>query len=1031
MVSFAVAWQYHDAGILPFALLVFAAFHANSWHECRQLGLAVYRMRVPVIAALLAFAIYTNDQILEVLAKPYVGQSGRVEVLPVLSFVVTAMALWLWARFFSLFEPKPQDSAPKADGLETAEPAFEPSGAEGGASWRQMLSIGAIFAGLIALHVLVYSVLDKVIAGTTLYDITSIAGYIAKAITSISFVSWVYFTCIFNRHLPLTNNLPRTLKPLSYELKVRLILLRLFPVALPSLLGAATLYNVLPRIYLDWDGIDKLQMAFGAFAVLFGVGFLIDDLFVRSFRRQDASVRAKLGPSGDSVLGAVRRALKGAPDEPQPAVAHLLELILFSGLALVSFASRFRLGAVAAANLLVNVVLVLALVKARKRYQPDRTLWVSYFAKEPIPEKLAVWRREGYGGGRLENAPSEAANRSLRENLGPMEHRADLWGMIDLFGISIVLGAAVLLGAHHLWPGAAFSDNAYLLIAPAFLIFLPILPTLVYVILAILPAVFFIAPFVDVRSFSPPGQTLVVINVFIVASLGFFALLQLASRRRSLIALFFGAIALLSAFDLNDNHAIPREAQQKPVPAQNVTAAFYGWLEDHMQRWEAARPAGKAGNKHPVYIVAAQGGGAYAARHAALFLAKVQDEFPDFADHVFAISGVSGGSVGGAVFASLVRASVGRVRDMGWYSSAASSLLNKDLLTPAIAGTLFHDTIARVIPCLDDRPQLCTTLNLDRARDFELALEGAWDDLARDYRLEKGDNPFRQRLTQLWTPESSVPALLLNTTEVETGERVVLAPFLLQPDIHTLASLIDRDKGLDIKLSTASGLSARFPGLMAPGWYRIKDSKEEDAFKRRLVDGGYFENSGVATAFDLLKSLEKSLSGEYLQRIELILISVKLGGSENPEVEPPHGFHEIMTPLRTLNNTRAARGRLAVDQASLALNNTVCRDKRNSDPQDPADPTCFYAKRMRISVLVSDSRQPLPLGWLLSEASKDRIKKSIGSPSECPGNESRLDDVTIRNSCLIWQIGKDLSDGIARPVGTVAEPWTAAIQQAP
>ncbi len=1024
MVSFAVAWQYHDAGILPFALLIFAGFHAKSWHECRELGLAVYRMRVPVIAAVLAFAIYTNDQILEVLATPYLSRSGRVESLPVLSFALTVMALWLWARFFSLFEPKQRDSAPRAGELEAADPVIEPTGAEDGASWWQMLSIGAIFIGLVALHVLVYSALCKAIVGTALSDIPGRAGYIAKAITIISFASWAYFTCIFNRHLPLTNNLPRTLRPLPYELKVRLILLRLFPVVLPSLLGAATLYNLLPRIYLGGDGIDRLQIAFGAFAVLSGVGFLIDDLFVRSFRRQDASVRERLGPGGDSVWAAVRSALNEPPDEPRPALVHLLELILFSGVALVSFASRFRLGAVAAANLIVNAVLAVALVKAKTRYRPDRTLWVSYFAKETMPERLAVWQREGNGDGQFESA----ASRNLREYLRPKERRAVLWGMIDRSGISIVLGAAVLFGA-GLWTELAFSGNAYLLTVPAFLLFLPVLPTLVYVFLAALPAVFFIAPFVDVRSFSPPGETLLVINVFIVASLGFFALLQLASRRRSLIALFFGLIALLSAFDLNDNHAITREARQEPVPAQNVTSAFYEWLDGHMPRWEAARPAGKAGNKHPVYIVAAQGGGAYAARHAALFLAKVQDEFPEFADHLFAISGVSGGSVGGAVFASLVRASVGKTRKKGWYSSAASSLLNRDLLTPAIAGTLFHDTIARVIPCLDDRPQLCPTLNLDRARDFETALEGAWDGLAGGYRLEKADNPFRQRLTQLWAPEGSVPALFLNTTEAETGERVVLAPFLLQPDIPTLASLIDRNARLDIKLSTASGLSARFPGLMAPGWYRINDAKNENASKRRLADGGYFENSGVATAFDLLKSLEKSLRGDDKQSVELVLISVKLGGSESPEAEPPHGFHEIMTPLRTLNNTRAARGRLAVEQASLALNNTVCRDKRNSGAREPPNPSCFYAKRMRVSVLESDKKKPLPLGWLLSADSIKTIENSIGSLGNCPANGDPQTAIQ-RNSCLLRQIGKDLSEGIEDGTDVPLQPWTTAVAPA-
>ena len=277
-----------------------------------------------------------------------------------------------------------------------------------------------------------------------------------------------------------------------------------------------------------------------------------------------------------------------------------------------------------------------------------------------------------------------------------------------------------------------------------------------------------------------------------------------------------------------------------------------------------------------------------------------------------------------------------------------------------------------------------------------------------------------------------MPALFLNTTEVETGERVVLAPFSLQQEIPTLDALIDRDPELDIKLSTASGLSARFPGLTAPGWYRIKTEDGEESFKRRLVDGGYFEDSGVATAFDLLTSLEKALSARHQSDVELILVSVKRADSKGLSSEPPHGFHEIMTPLRTLNNTRAARGKLALDQASLALDGAVCRDGGGAAEASQAQekPSCFYAGRVRVSELEDDEKQPLPLGWLLSETSKGRIEDSIGRVSDCPPEREKL-TVRQRNSCLLWQIGEDLRAGIEPPAKAGAAPWTAQVESAP
>jgi hypothetical protein len=477
---------------------------------------------------------------------------------------------------------------------------------------------------------------------------------------------------------------------------------------------------------------------------------------------------------------------------------------------------------------------------------------------------------------------------------------------------------------------------------------------------------------------------------------------------------------LLATFDLNDNHAIQRDPRRLPAPAQPVTAAFNGWLGEQLPRWENARRQGtKAKSKHPVYFVAAEGGGAYAALHAALFLAKAQDEFPEFAGHAFAISGVSGGSVGAAIFTSLLRVQPDKPKEPGWYSAKTRQLLSADLLTPVVTATLFHDVFARLIPCLGDTLYLCPTQALDRARAFEQSLEGAWG------RAGKFDNPFRQTLSQSWSPAAGVPALLLNTTEVETGDRVVLAPFLLQSSVPTLNSLLDRDPALDIRLSTAAGLSARFPGLTAPGWYRI----ETEAYfsKHRLVDGGYFENSGVATAFDLLTALEKTLGAERRQDVELILISVKLAGGESLTSEPPHGFHELLTPLRTLNNTRAARGKLAVAQAQLTLDGAVCGDGEDAPPRSAeTGPACFYAKRMRVTMLETDGNQPLPLGWLLSENSKKEIEGSIGSASDCPETRGKL-TVKQRNSCLLRQIGRDLSDGIEPQGKAEASAWTVQV----
>ena len=95
--------------------------------------------------------------------------------------------------------------------------------------------------------------------------------------------------------------------------------------------------------------------------------------------------------------------------------------------------------------------------------------------------------------------------------------------------------------------------------------------------------------------------------------------------------------------------------QIAPMPVVDVTpAGFMEWLE---ARHDRILHYGEThgGAKYPVFVVAAQGGGYYAAYHSALFLARLQDQCPQFAEHTFGISSVSGGSLGAAVFSEAVR----------------------------------------------------------------------------------------------------------------------------------------------------------------------------------------------------------------------------------------------------------------------------------------------------------------------------------------------------------------------------------------
>src|SRR5262249_39849276 len=151
--------------------------------------------------------------------------------------------------------------------------------------------------------------------------------------------------------------------------------------------------------------------------------------------------------------------------------------------------------------------------------------------------------------------------------------------------------------------------------------------------------------------------------------------------------------------------------------------------------------------EYPVFIVAAQGGGIYAANNAARFLARMQDLCPGFRRHLFAISAVSGGSVGSAIFAAALHAEdgsvdssapdgktcpkiadflagVGRAQDIdapGPAEQRVASVLATDFLSPLVARFLFTDFTQLFSPV--------AIPIFDRARFLEYTLENAGDRL--------------------------------------------------------------------------------------------------------------------------------------------------------------------------------------------------------------------------------------------------------------------------------------------------------------
>lgn len=481
-----------------------------------------------------------------------------------------------------------------------------------------------------------------------------------------------------------------------------------------------------------------------------------------------------------------------------------------------------------------------------------------------------------------------------------------------------------------------------------------------------------------------------------------------------------GLAVVLSVADLNDNHRVRtvpanKDNPKEITPTKEITPVFIEWLGNRKDiDFYKDR-----GTKYPIYIIAAEGGGIYAAHHAAMFLSRMQDICPAFAQHVFAISGVSGGSVGSGIFAGLLQPDAGAdlppakngrhvpcVADNGQsgpYESLADDILAHDLLSPLVAATLTTDFVQRFLPGKIEP--------FDRARALETAVRSAWNNtgLPED-RLESSISSF-------WRTEGAVPALVLNTTLVETGERVAASPFALvwpQNSVETLdrysVKTLDRyfKEGEDISVLSAATLSARFTYITPAGWLGVPPGFEGDErnFKKvRFVDGGYFENSGIDTAMDMVEALRHVAED---RGAEIRLISLQY--ATEPK-DADYSLGEALSPVRALMATRVNRGRLAHRRAVLRLVGD-CSSANESTPVCDTD-------RVRVTY-IHDGSGKLPLGWLISKRSRDIIKEQISWPSKCMSAANDTDaapnginSINHRNACVMKSIQTELNEGIA------------------
>jgi hypothetical protein len=424
------------------------------------------------------------------------------------------------------------------------------------------------------------------------------------------------------------------------------------------------------------------------------------------------------------------------------------------------------------------------------------------------------------------------------------------------------------------------------------------------------------------------------------------------------VPVFLGLFALAVLFSpLNDNHAV------RTLPAQPLDTGTELDVRALLREWMKHQPP--RAKAYPLFLVNAEGGGIRAAFWTASVLGEIQGAMPRFGTQLFSLSGVSGGSLGAGIFAALLAEQ--RAGNALIAKQSAQKILGADFLSPVVAALLYPDLVQRLLPF--------PVAHFDRA----LALEQAWE---RAWRREvQGSDRLAEPMARLREAQGWAPVLFLNATWVETGKRIIASQaeigaqdFVDAEDAHAFFA----PQGL--RLSTAVHMSARFT-YVSPAGTLAKNG----AAYGRVVDGGYFENSGATATLEIAKTINLMAADRKedprWRRVEPIVIHISnepvyrsyppetlAQGAGHPKIGPARWMPEIGSPLRTLLSTREARGTYARETLAAHVGGDnffhfgLCRESTN-----------------------------VPLGWVLSSSTRRNMNAQLaGERCESGGARPRV-----------------------------------------
>lgn len=428
---------------------------------------------------------------------------------------------------------------------------------------------------------------------------------------------------------------------------------------------------------------------------------------------------------------------------------------------------------------------------------------------------------------------------------------------------------------------------------------------------------------------------------------------------------------LWTVLEVNDNHAVRLTAEQRstqdPPRGLQYDDAGRPSLEAFIDDWWDDERRAACNDR--AWFVSSEGGGIRAAMWTVLVLAELDAATGgQLWPCTLAASGVSGGSLGLSTFAVHWRETRGRID-----ADALVAFMQGDFLAPVLGSMFGADLLQRVLP---------GRLFTDRGQ----ALEEAWVKTFRERLADDEDRPglaMPLADTALDRDGRALPALLLNTTIVADGRRLIQHPFSSLGALPFPGS-VDGAGWLPAELPVFSAAhnSARFTLVSPAGTVRRRNEGRAETLGQ-VVDGGYFENSATTTLAHVIERFRTTTGTE--AAVTVIHISNDPGvapfapdGDDLCPGAQPAGTvdidGELRAPLTALLATRNARGQYAREELSERIESR------------PDDRLWHYRLCQR--------QRTIPLGWTIGEATTGEMREQLTGAEGSAGNADNTQGIS-------------------------------------